>query len=184
MFHDALAEDGPSLHVTFAVAPVAGAGLLRLLEAAALRDPAVRAYLPDARSEPAALTAHLGDLAARLAAIVASPGFRDEVIDAQRARAVRGQTVRLPDPPSLESFVRTDRAASIERTAAGAMLVTPGGRSPLGLAFAVAEYALSRRAFSVQELGACFGHVPAAEQAALIARLVAERLIERYTPRV
>ncbi len=184
VFHDALAEDGPSLHVTFAVAPVAGAGVLRLLEAAAMRDPAIRAYLPDGRGDPAALTAHLGDLATRLAAIVASDGFRDEVIDAQRARPVRGHKVRLPDPPPLDSFARTARAASVERTAAGAVLVTPGRRAPLGLAFAVAEYALSRPAFSTQELGARFPHVPAAERAALVERLVAEHLVERYTPRV
>ncbi|MEI8195599.1 MAG: cupin domain-containing protein, partial [Phycisphaerae bacterium] len=46
VYHDALATDGASLHVTFALAPHSGEGVLKLLGQAALRDPQLRAYLP------------------------------------------------------------------------------------------------------------------------------------------
>ena len=64
------------------------------------------------------------------------------------------------------------------------MLVTRRSEHALGLGFAAAEYALSRPAFSAQELGARYPHVPASEREALIALLVREQLIERYTPRL
>jgi len=184
VYHDALAQDGASLHVTFSAAPHSGAVVLELLQAAALRDPAVRAYLPDGRRDPAALGAQLAKIAQRLAAIVASRGFRDEVIDAERARSQTAHPVMLPVPPALVSYARTDRPAEVRRLAAGAMLVTGRGEHALGLGFAAAEYALSRPAFSAQELGARYPHVPAGERDALIALLVREQLIERYIPRL
>jgi hypothetical protein len=52
---------------------------------------------------------------------------------------------------------------------------------PLGLAFAPAEYALSRPAFSDIELAARYPHVPAAERAALITLLEQQGLVQRYT---
>ncbi len=47
-YHDALAVDGPSLHVTLSVTPLYGRILFRLLEPAAMQDPAFRAWLPPA----------------------------------------------------------------------------------------------------------------------------------------
>ncbi len=59
IYHDALATDAASLHVTVSLAPHSGEAVLHLLQAAALRDPAMRAWLPDGRGDPAALAAHL-----------------------------------------------------------------------------------------------------------------------------
>ncbi len=184
VYHDALAHDGASLHVTFSAAPHSGALVLELLQAAALSDPAMRAYLPDGRREPAALGAHLTTLAQQLAALVESSGFRNAVIDAERARSNPVHRVTLPVPPALVSYARTARAAEVRHLAAGAVLVTARGEQPLGLGFAAAEYALSRPAFSAQELGARYPHIPATERDALIALLVREQLIERYAPRL
>lgn len=181
VYHDALATDGASLHVTFALAPHSGEGVLKLLAEAALRDPQLRAYLPDGRHDPAALGDHLADLAARLGDIVASPGFRDAVIAAQRARHSHPHRVSLPRPPALASYARTERAAEVRHLPEGAMLVTARGSVPLGLAFAPAEYALSRPAFSDIELAARYPHVPAAERAALITLLEQQGLVQRYT---
>ena len=61
------------------------------------------------------------------------------------------------------------------------MLVTARGTVPLGLAFAPAEYALSRPAFSDIELAARYPHVPAADRAALITLLEPQGLVQRYT---
>lgn len=113
-----------------------------------------------------------------------TPGFADRIVDAQRARSRRAHRICLPAPPPLVSYARTGRAAEVRRTEDGAILVTFTARTPLGLAFAAAEYALARPAFSAQELGARFAHIPAPERDALIALLVREGLIERYTPRL
>ena len=70
------------------------------------------------------------------------------------------------------------------RTEDGAILVTFTARTPLDLAFAAAEYVLARPTFFAQELGARLAHIPAPERDALIALLVREGLIERYTSRL
>lgn len=182
-YHDALAQDGASLHVTFAVAPLTGMTLLRVLETEARRDPRFRAYLADARVEAGQpLEAQLRALATRLGDLAASPLVRDAVIDAQRARTRPRHAFSLPQRPALDSFARTQRAARIERRDAGVMLVTQRGAHPLGTAATLADYALSRPAFSAQELRARFAHVPAGEHAMVIALLLREGLFERYTP--
>jgi lysine-specific demethylase/histidyl-hydroxylase NO66 len=59
-YHDALATDGPSLHVTFAITPLHGRTLLALLNLEAMKDPAYRAFAPPATEDGgAALAAHL-----------------------------------------------------------------------------------------------------------------------------
>ena len=68
VYHDALAEDGASLHVSFSAAPHSGQRVMQLLEAAAMRDPDFRAYLPDWRAEGGAtLASHLTALGEKLA---------------------------------------------------------------------------------------------------------------------
>lgn len=182
-YHDALAQDGASLHVTFAVAPLTGMTLLRVLETEARRDPQFRAYLEDARVDAGQpLEAQLRTLAVRLGELAASPLVRDAVIDAQRARTRPTRAFTLPQRPALESYARTQRPARIDWRDSGMVLLTQSGAHPLGTFGAVAEYALSRPALSAQELRARFAHVPVAEHAALIALLVRERLFERYTP--
>ncbi len=180
VYHDALATEGASLHVTFAVAPLTGMIVPKLLEAAALRDPLLRAYLPDGRASGDALPEALAALAGRLADIITSPGFLHEIIDAQRRRAPTQASVRLPAPPPLTSYAHTDLPAEIRRSDRGAVLVTRRGQAPLATAFGMADYVLSRPAFSAEELAARFAHVPAAERRAFIALLVHERLFEQY----
>lgn len=128
VYHDALADEGASLHVTFSVAPLTGMVVVKLLEAAALRDPLLRAYLPDGRSGGGLLPEALADIAGRLADIITSPAFLHETIDAQRARAPQAHEVRLPVPPPLTSYARTDLPAEIRRSDMGAVLVTSRGR--------------------------------------------------------
>ncbi|WP_010183952.1 JmjC domain-containing protein [Sphingomonas sp. PAMC 26605] len=184
-YHDALAQDGASLHVTFAVAPLTGMTVLRVLESEAQRDPRFRAYLADARVDAGQpLEAQLRTLATRLGELAASRLVRDAVIDAQRARTRPTHAFTLPQRPKLQSYARTQRPAGIDWRDVGMVLLTQSGAHPLGTFGTVAEYALSRPAFSAQELRARFAHVPAAEHDALIALLVRERLFERYTPEV
>ncbi|OYY72494.1 JmjC domain-containing protein [Sphingomonas sp. 28-63-12] len=183
VYHDAIATSDESLHVTFAVAPHTGRLLLRLLAETAIEQSSFRAYLPDGRTEDrAALSRHLADLAAQLATIAASPLLCDRVIDAQRMLAKPRHTLTLPMRPKLHSFARTDRPADIQSTAAGMVLVTAGGRRPVGTAFAIVEWALARPAFSAEEIGARFAHIPAPERQRTIDLMVREQLFIAYVP--
>jgi lysine-specific demethylase/histidyl-hydroxylase NO66 len=93
-YHDALATDGPSLHVTFAITPLHGRTLLSLLNLEAMKNPAYRAFAPPApEAGGAALAAHLAEYGQILARIAASPAFREEV--------ARSQTRMTPRPPSF-----------------------------------------------------------------------------------
>jgi hypothetical protein len=93
-YHDALATDGPSLHVTFAITPLHGRTLLSLLNLEAMKNPAYRAFAPPATEDGgAALAAHLAEYGQILARIAASPAFAEEV--------ARSQTRMTPRPPSF-----------------------------------------------------------------------------------
>ncbi|HKY95470.1 MAG TPA: cupin domain-containing protein, partial [Kiloniellales bacterium] len=95
-FHEALALDEASLHVSFGVMrPIAHDFLSTLLEALPA-DPAFRKPLP-AGDDPAQHATWLADLAQRLGAAIASPARAQELAQFQRARAFErwgGLTVR------------------------------------------------------------------------------------------
>lgn len=92
-FHDALAVDAASLHVTFSVTPLHGKSLLSLLDNAAPQLSAFRSYFPsylESGGEP--LASHLQHLGALLKELVCSRAFFHEVAMAQERL-----TPRLPD---------------------------------------------------------------------------------------
>jgi hypothetical protein len=66
--------------VTFSVTPLYGRILFRLLESAAMQDPAFRAWLrPAGEGGGAPLQAQLAELGRTLAALAGSAAFRDEL---------------------------------------------------------------------------------------------------------
>lgn len=96
-FHDALAKDGPSLHVTLSVTPLYGRILFSLLENAALQDADFRRYFPPAAKDGGkALQAHLTKLGQKLAQLCAHPAFTDEVAMAQNRLVPRNGHFALP----------------------------------------------------------------------------------------
>ncbi len=104
-YHDALAQDGASLHVTFALASLHGRIIFDLLEQAAMQDPAFRAYLPPAAKDGGrALQQHLTQLGQRLAQLAASPAFRDEVAMTQERLTPRMHRFALPQQTSLTRY--------------------------------------------------------------------------------
>ena len=108
-YHDALAVDGPSLHVTLSVTPLYGRILFRLLESAAMQDPAFRAWLPPATQDDGKpLTAQLADLGNRLATLAASPAFAREVAMTQQRLMGRSSDYVLPDRIPLTATARLD----------------------------------------------------------------------------
>jgi len=96
-YHDTVTPDQPSLHVSFTVMPLTGRSILSLLDGPALQYAAFRAWLPAADAEGGALLqTRLSELATRLAGIVASPAFRDEVALLQRRLMPRAPDFSLP----------------------------------------------------------------------------------------
>ena len=110
-YHDTVTPDQPSLHVSFTVMPLTGRSILSLLDGPALQDAAFRAWLPAADAEGGALLqTRLSELATRLAGIVASPAFRDEVALLQRRLMPRAPDFSLPVRKSATVYRVTGRA--------------------------------------------------------------------------
>jgi len=110
-YHDALATDGPSLHVTFAITPLHGRTLLSLLNIEAMKDPAYRAFTPPATDDGgAALAAHLAAYGQILARIAASPAFADEVAKSQTRMTPRPPSFALPERKPITLYRTTGRS--------------------------------------------------------------------------
>lgn len=182
-FHDALASARESLHLTIGVAPASGKLIFRLLEEAAIADPAFRAYLPDARREGGApLAAALDDLARRLAAIVKTPAFLDAIRSAQAELTAPHHPLTLPARPTLQSYARTNRPAMVDLRPSGAVLRHQGGDVPVGVLADAANYILTRPAVSSHEVAANFPHHAREAIDGLIAGAERLGLIQRYQP--
>lgn len=109
-YHDTVTPNEPSLHVSFTVMPLTGRAILSLLDGAALEDPAFRAWLPPAGADDGTgLQARLDRLAERLAGIVGSPAFRDEVALLQRRLMPRAPDFGLPVRKPVTLYRTTGR---------------------------------------------------------------------------
>jgi len=154
-YHDAIATDGASLHVTFSVTPLSGRAFFRLLETLAMEDPAFRAWLTPAQGDGGtALKAQLAGLGQALAALTAGDGLLDEVAMAQARLVPRGEAFDLPHRIALTFYERTALAAPpIEGPAARAI-----------------DWAMSQPRFLLEEMIAEFDFVPEAALRDAIAR--------------
>jgi lysine-specific demethylase/histidyl-hydroxylase NO66 len=147
-YHDALAEPGASLHVTWSITPLYGRILFSLLENAALQDPAFRAWLAPAGHEGGrALKAQLAALGQKLAALSAHPQFADEIAMAQQRLVDRPPTYDLPNQRPLTGYKRT-------------MLAPPPFRGPVALAM---DWAFAQPDFAIEDLCAQFPFVAEAD---------------------
>lgn len=147
-YHDALAQDGASLHATFSVTPLYGRIIFSLLESAAMQDPAFRAFMPPAGQDGGrALQAHLADLGQRLARLAALPAFRDEVAMTQGRLVVRPARCDLPRRLALTAYRPTG-------------LMGPAFAGPAAHAMA---WALAQPDFALEELIAQFDFVAEAD---------------------
>lgn len=110
-YHDALAEDGGSLHVTFSIAPLYGRILFQLLDHAAMQNPAFREYLPPAWQDGGvALARKVTEMGQFLSRIAASPAFHDEVAMAQERLSIRPADFTLPERKPITLYQTTGRA--------------------------------------------------------------------------
>ena len=142
-YHDAKTTEGASLHVTFSVAPLYGRILFRLLESAAMQDPAFREWLAPGDADSARLGKQLADLGRRLADLSALPAFRDEVLMAQERLIPRSAPYALPERRTLTLFRPTG-------------LTPPRVAGPARVAV---EWALGQPQFALEDVIAQFDFV-------------------------
>lgn len=109
VYHDAVAVDSPSLHVSFTVKPLTGRALLGQIEAMARDHPAFRTWLPSADLEPEAFSGAVAGLAPVLAEIVASQAFLEEAARRQRRAMPRSAAFNLPHRRALTLYRATGR---------------------------------------------------------------------------
>ena len=164
-YHDALAQDLASLHVTFAITPLHGRVIFNLLEQAAMQDPAFRAYLPPAGKDGGrALQAHLSDLGQRLARLTALSAFRDEVAMTQQRLTPRSPGFTLPARMPLTRF-----------KASG--LLGPTYSGPIAHAM---HWAMSQPSFLLEDVIAQFDFVPEADIRAAVDQAEKSGVLKRF----
>ena len=164
-YHDALAQDGASLHVTFSVTPLYGRIIFSLLEQAAMQDPAFRAFMPPAAKDGGRpLQTHLADLGRRLAHLAALPAFRDEVAMTQEKLVPRPARFTLPQALTLTAYRPTGSPA-------------PAFAGPAAHAM---RWALSQPDFALEELIAQFDFVAEADIRAAVAQAEKAGALKRF----
>jgi len=156
-YHDALAVEGPSLHVTLSVTPLYGRILFRLLESAAMQDPAFRAWLPPAKKDDGKpLAGQLADLGRRLAQLAASPACAQEIAMTQQRLQSPAPDYDLPDRIHLTRYSPTG-------------LMAPAVHGPAAVAM---EWAMAQPRFVLEDMIAQFDFVPEADLRAAVGSAV------------
>jgi bifunctional lysine-specific demethylase and histidyl-hydroxylase NO66 len=178
-FHDAVAIDSASLHVTISVAPPSGMLLFNFLSDLACADSMFRAYLPDGRTDDeAALSARLEALGDRLKALATSVTMRERIGLWRRQFHRPVHRLNLPHRPTPRQLTRTVRVATITESEQGSALVLESGVTiAIGILSDVATYILSRPAVVREEVCARFGHHPRAEVDLLMDKMVEAGLL-------
>ena len=155
VYHDALAKDGPSLHVTCSVTQLTGRSTLALLDRLAMQHPAFRAWLPPSwDGDGGGLRTALADLGRLYAEIAASPDFADEVALMQRRLVPRVPDFTLPARKPITLYRTTGLA------------FPPAGK---GLRL-VYDWMIDQRQFAVEDMVAHFDIIAVAD---IMAGLVA-----------
>lgn len=173
-FHDAVATDTSSLHLTISVAPAWGTLLFNFVEELARAESGFRAYLPDARvDDGAALRAALEPLGERLSELVKSRGMEERIAQWQRRFHRPVSSPSLPVRPKPSQLARTQQVGHLVDNSEGAVIVTRSGHSEsVGVLSDAAGYILSRPAVLREEIRARFDHHPPQELDSLLDRMV------------
>jgi bifunctional lysine-specific demethylase and histidyl-hydroxylase MINA len=185
-YHDALADEGGTVHIAFGVTYPIGMDVMTYLFERVVTEPEFRANLPrpDRPEAEAALRAHLASLCNRIQTVLS------EAITAEQIGALQ-RDFRYPrhayDLPDLLEQPTDDR---FRVRAKGIRLVQQGGRYGLlqegsraatevpAKASALVAWVLERREFARSELAAAFPERQAAEVDQLLRDLGAMRLTE------
>jgi ribosomal protein L16 Arg81 hydroxylase len=184
-YHDAVASNDASLHLTFSVAPLTGRAIFRLLEDKAVESKLFREYLPDGREESGKrLRQHLQRLSDILHDLLRAEDFAAEIGERQRALWEPNHDFTMPRRQKLAFYARTQKPAVIGKGAGDAILAAGNDRVELGRFGPIMEWLLSRPAFSEQELLARYRREDPVELRAFVSRLEQAGIFLPYTPQV
>ncbi len=180
-FHDALATDQASLHVTFALAVPNGLTLLTDAWERAAADPLFRADLP-APAEPGyetRLAAHLEALRDRFAGLIGGPAFTERAKHVQQSYPVTRQAYDLPSPAGADGFRVRDDGPKLVRRGADWILKGNDGAVPVGAGDRERiAWIAERPRFSEGDLAAAFPRLDDAERARFLEQMTGHGLIE------
>lgn len=173
-YHDAVAQGGQSVHLTFGVQPLYGAGVLDLLRELAIERPVLREYLPSA-DNPEEIAAQLEAVAAEIAMILRSPAMVEDIAVKQRSMA---SPIAVPETASSTLLVRTAVPCELVQPLDGSYLRIGQTRLASGLLSDAARWILSQPAFAPVQYRARFCHHPRAELDGLLTNLIALGVLE------
>lgn len=179
-YHDALACDGPSLHVTFSVFPMRGLDMLPFIEQIASSKSLFWDDLPSGRndSDRRKLSERLERLSATIGEIMTAPEFLEHLILKQRQRRTRRAALTIPDFEEPEYFQITSNNLNVGLRGMKGFLL--GGEQSVPLPIYGIEptnWILKNVEFSRQELEAQFSSVESGHIRELIELLLTEGVI-------
>ena len=180
-YHYALADDGPCAHVAFGVTYPIGLDVVSYLFERMVHEPLARANLPQA--DEAALQARLGQLGARIAAVLEEARTREDIQRQIAAFRYPRETYDLP-----ELIEQAEERYLVQR--AGVRLVEQGGRHGLAKAGTreavevpaavkdLVAWVLARDGFKRAEFGRAFPGIEPAKLDRFLADMVRMKLLE------
>lgn len=185
-YHDALADDGGTVHIAFGVTYPIGMDVMSLLYDRVVAEPEFRANLPrpwrpDAERR---LREQLAALAARIGKILDEPRTVQQITALQRGFRYPRHAYDLPellDQPADDRYRVHAKGIRLVQQGGRFGLVREGTRAATEVPAAVSQlvaWVLERREFARSELAAAFPGRPASELDQLLRDLGAMRLTE------
>lgn len=163
-YHEALATEGASLHVTYSITPATGLDLMKRVEAIVRDDPVFRHFLrPAAMEGGTVLRAQLAEIGRRLQALATSDLMLEEASVMQGRLVPAEPGYALPDRPPLTIYGRGPAAP-------------PAFSGPVAIALG---WALEQPRFALEDLIAQFDFVPEADLRAAVGAAEAAGAITR-----
>lgn len=167
-YHDAVAQGGSSIHLTFAVQPLYAAGLLEIVKELAIERPAMRCYLGSAENT-GTIIEQLSSFADEIVSILKSPALIEDIAVRQRTMATPIAELEQGLPQLL---VRTSLPCSVIQPMDGSMLLVGDARIGAGLLSDAAKWIFAQTGFTSAQCRARFCHHPAIEIDALLNKLI------------
>jgi len=185
-YHDALADEGGTMHITFGITYPIGFDVMTFLFDRVAAEPEFRANLPrpDGPDAGHALSARLALLGDKIGAILAEPNTAAQIAALQRAFRYARHAYHLPDvfeQPADDRFRVRAKGIRLVQQGGRYGLVQEGSRAATEVPAefsAPVRWVLERREFSRTELAAAFPERQAAQIEQLLRDLGAMRLTE------
>jgi ribosomal protein L16 Arg81 hydroxylase len=185
-YHDALADEGGTVHIAFGITYPIGMDVMSFLFDRVAAEPEFRANLPrpDRPEAAAALQAHLSALGDKIRAVLAQPKTAAQIAALQRGFRYPRHFYDLPDlleQPADDRFRVRAKGIRLVQQGGRYGLLQEGARAatevPADLG-ALVGWVLERREFARKELTAAFPERQPAEVDQLLRDLAAMRLTE------